>query len=100
MTATTDLHLLRAIIRQHLPRLIADFHVETIELFGSYVHGEQESDSDLDVLVTFSETPGLLEFVALENDLGDLLGVKVDLVMKNALKPEIGAHIIRGAIPV
>ena len=69
-------------------------------IFGSHVRQEQHSDSDLDVLVTFSETPSLLKFIALENYLSDLLGVKVDLVMQDALKPNIGPHILREVIGV
>jgi len=45
-------------------------------------------------LVAFSETPSLLKFIALENYLSDLLGVKVDLVMQDALKPNIRPHIL------
>ena len=76
------------------------YSVETLEVFGSYVRSEQKKDSDLDILVTFKEVPSLLTFLAIENYLSDLLGVKVDLVMKDALKPKIGGEILREAIPV
>jgi len=74
--------------------------VETIEVFGSYVRAEQRNDSDLDVLVTFRDAPSLLTFIELENYLSDTLGIKVDLVMKDSLKPKIGEHILREAVPV
>jgi uncharacterized protein len=51
-------------------------------------------------LVTFAEPPGLLTFLALENYLTDVLGVKVDLVMREALKPAIGEHVLRELVPV
>jgi len=54
----------------------------------------------LDILVSFSKTPGLFEFIRLENYLNDLLGIKVDLVMRTALKPNIGKQIISEARPV
>jgi predicted nucleotidyltransferase len=76
------------------------YSVETLEVFGSYVRSEQDKDSDLDILVTFKEVPSLLTFIAIENNLSDLLGVKVDLVMKDSLKPKIGGQILREAIPV
>jgi len=76
------------------------YHVETLEVFGSYVRDEQTGDSDLDVLVTFKEDPSLLTYIAIENYLSDLLGIKVDLVMKDSLKPKIGQQILREAIPV
>ncbi len=49
---------------------------------------------------TFDKTPDLLRYISLENHLSDLLGVKVDLVMKSALKPRIGQNILREAVPV
>ena len=70
------------------------FHVRYLGLFGSYVQGMPRRDSDLDILVEFSETPSLFEFIELENHLSSLLNVKVDLVMKGALTPLIGRHIL------
>ena len=67
---------------------------------ASYVKGKQTKDSDLDLLVEFYETPGLLRFIAMENYLSDMLGVKVDLVMKDALKPAIGKRILAEVVPV
>jgi hypothetical protein len=54
----------------------------------------------LDILVTFDEAPSLLTFVAIENYLSDELGVKVDPVMKDSLKPAIGKAILNEAMPV
>ena len=76
------------------------YSVERLEIFGSYVRSEQKKDSDLDVLITFKEDPSLLTYIAIENYLSDLLGIKVDLVMKDSLKPKIGGQILREAIPV
>jgi len=89
-----------AILRQQMALLQDRYHVQTLSAFGSYVRHEQDVGSDLDILVTFSETPSLLTFVALENYLSDLLGVKVDLVMKSALKPHIGQRISENTIPI
>ncbi len=69
-------------------------------VFGSYVRHEQRPDSDLDVLVTFREAPSLLKFIELENYLSGVLGVKIDLVMEDALKPHIGQHILNEAVAV
>ena len=80
--------------------LTEHYRVEKLEVFGSYVRAEQKKDSDLDILVTFKEDPSLLTYIAIENYLSDLLGVKVDLVMKDSLKPKIGQEILREAIPV
>lgn len=83
-----------------LPSLKSQFHVRSLEVFGSYVRGEEREKSDLDLLVTFDEVPTLFKFVALENFLSDSLGIKVDLVMKDSLKPIIGKYILEEAQPV
>lgn len=70
------------------------YNVKYIGLFGSYIRGEQTPESDLGILVEFSKTPTLFQFINLENYLSDNLGIKVDLVMKDSLKPNIGKHIL------
>ena len=82
------------------PLLTERFKVETIGIFGSYVRGEQKRKSDLDVLVEFSETPSLFEFVELEDFLSQKLGIKVDLVLRDALKPRIRDSILKEAVYV
>jgi len=88
------------VLHEQLPMLAEQYNVATLEVFGSYIREEQRKDSDLDILITFSKAPSLLKFVRLENYLSDTLGVKVDLVMKDSLKPAIGKHILREAEPV
>lgn len=88
------------LLRRNLPRLRKAYHVRTLGLFGSRVRREERPESDLDILVTFEETPGLLKLIALENELTDLLGVKVDLVMEDGLKPWIAERIKDEVIPV
>ncbi|MBF0320507.1 MAG: nucleotidyltransferase family protein [Nitrospirae bacterium] len=70
------------------------FKVRTIGIFGSYARAEQKKRSDIDIIVEFNGTIGLIEFMRLEFYLKDLLGIKVDLVTKDALKPYIGKHIL------
>ena len=83
-----------------MPDLANRYKVKSLEIFGSYLYGRQKKGSDLDVLVEFNEPPSLLKFIELEYRLADLLSVKVDLVMKDALKPAIGRRILEEAIPV
>ncbi|KKG12537.1 DNA polymerase III subunit beta [Methanosarcina sp. 2.H.T.1A.6] len=82
-------------LHEMLPELRERYHVSYLGVFGSYIREEQKPESDLDVLVEFSKTPTIFKFVNLENYLSESLGVKVDLVMKDALKPNIGKHILR-----
>lgn len=87
-------------LRQQLPVLAARYHIQSLGVFGSYVRQQQRADSDFDVLVSFHETPSLLQFIELENELSHQLGIKVDLVMRDALKPVIGRRILSEVISV
>lgn len=87
-------------LRQEFPRLRRDYAVRSLGLFGSCVRGKQRRGSDLDVLVEFSEIPGMLRFLDLERDLSQLVGMPVDLVQKEALKPAIGQRILKEVLPI
>ena len=69
---------IRAQLRAELPTLFERYDVDCIGICGSYVRGEQAEDSDLDLLVTFAETPGLIAFVGLEHYLKGTLDLSVD----------------------
>lgn len=87
-------------LRKNIPQLKEQYSVRSLGLFGSHVRGEQQSGSDVDILVEFEDSPSLLKFIALERHLSDLIGKKVDLVMKSALKPGIGEHILEEVVRV
>jgi predicted nucleotidyltransferase len=90
----------RKVLRATLPELAASYQVTALGLFGSRLRGDQRPDSDLDVLVNFDEPPSLLRLIELEQRLGDLLGVKVDLVIQGDLKPHIGRKVLAELAPV
>jgi predicted nucleotidyltransferase len=100
MSGHIDLDLCLDVLRRHLPDLEEHFHVRSLGVFGSYVRHEEKEGSDLDILVSFAEVPSLLRFLALENHLSDLLGVRVDLVMEDALKPQIGERILSEVVAI
>ena len=73
---------IKNIILSHLK----EFDPIKVGIFGSYARGDNKKDSDIDILVKFKESPSLLTLIKLENDLSEILGVKVDLVTTGALK--------------
>ena len=87
-------------ISLELDFLKKEYKVKEIGIFGSYVREEADSESDLDILVVVDHSIDLLAFIDLENYLSEKLGVKVDLVMKDALKPHIGEEILKEVIYV
>jgi len=58
------------------------YKVKEMGIFGSYVRGEQNEASDVDVLIDFEQAPSLLKFIEVENYLSNAIVIKVDLVMK------------------
>ncbi|MDX2195529.1 MAG: nucleotidyltransferase family protein [Cytophagales bacterium] len=80
-------------LKEIKPILVDKFHVTTIGYFGSYSFGQPTDNSDLDLLVEFSQPVGW-EFFTLERFLEQYLGLRIDLVTKNALKPKIKEYIL------
>lgn len=91
---------IRTTLKEQLPLLSQKYRVESLGVFGSYIRKNKKPNSDLDILVTFKQPPSLLKFIELENYLSDQFKVKVDLVMKNVLKPAIGKHILNEVVYV
>ena len=100
MAGQMNVEEIRRTLHEHLPAFAEKYSINSLGLFGSYLRNEQTSKSDLDILVSFTDIPSLFTFIELENHLTDLLGIKVDLVMRDALKPRIGERILREVVPV
>jgi predicted nucleotidyltransferase len=83
-----------------LPSLDEKYHVKSIEIFGSYVHGEQSEKSDLDLLIEFSQPYSLWELLDVKEFLSKKLRLKVDLVPKDSIKPMLKEQILQEAVPV
>ena len=89
----SELDKIKLILRRKKLLLQSKFKIKELGVFGSFVRGEQKKNSDVDILVEFSQTPGFFEFLKVENFLSGLLKKRVDLVMKDSLKPTIGRYI-------
>ena len=83
------------ILSQHLPQIRNEYGIEKLGVFGSVVKDLQTATSDIDILVEFSSSIGMVKFLQLENSLQKLLGAKVDLVTRKALKKHIGQQILQ-----
>ncbi len=84
--------------RQKLAELCRRHHVRRLSLFGSVLRGDFTPESDVDVLVEFEPefVPGLA-FFAIERELGELFGQKVDLHTPQFLSPHFRAQVERMA---
>ena len=86
---------IKEIIQKYKGELKEQYGLKEIGIFGSYVRGEQNEESDLDILVELEKPVGFVRFLKLESALSQLLGVPVEIVTKKALKPNIGKRILQ-----
>jgi len=92
--------------RQKILKILAEnqseigsrFGVASLSLFGSVARDEAATESDVDILVTFTKTPGIFGFLELKEYLENLLQCSVDLVTKNALKKQFREQILQEAL--
>lgn len=87
-----------------LLRIKKDFlrslNIKSIYLFGSYARNEQTDKSDVDLIVEFDVVPSLFEFIRVQRELSNLLGIKVDLVIKDSLKPRVAKTALKEALAI
>ncbi|MBW6511774.1 MAG: nucleotidyltransferase family protein [Desulfuromonadaceae bacterium] len=88
------------VLSRHFEEIRHRFGVESLAFFGSVARGGARPDSDLDVLVTFKQAPGLFGFLELKHYLEQLMSCPVDLVTEKALKKQLKEEILRQAIRV
>ncbi|GAB4499915.1 MAG: nucleotidyltransferase family protein [Saprospiraceae bacterium] len=81
---TTKEHILSQ-LTQAKPVLAKNYPIKSMALFGSVSRGEDALDSDVDILVEFSQPAGM-RFIHLAYELERILQKKVDLVSKNGIK--------------
>lgn len=79
-----------------------DLHISKIGLFGSYVRGEQRSDSDIDIIFDIDtdekKTFDIFDYLELQKKLSEYLSAKIDLVMESSVKEELREIISKEAI--
>ncbi|MDH3673398.1 MAG: nucleotidyltransferase domain-containing protein [Gammaproteobacteria bacterium] len=85
-------------LNTELIKQIARRHgVSKVRIFGSYLHGTQKDDSDIDLLIDLEPGRGLFDLVALKRDLEDEIGKHVDVVTEGALSPYMKEDVLREA---
>lgn len=87
---------IKAHLQAQKPYLYEKYGVTEMGVFGSYVRGEQNPESDIDILIELTNPPqiSLLGLVDLQYYLSDLLGLKVDIALKSNLRKRIGKRIL------
>jgi len=94
-----NLEQVRETLQKELPALRRRFLVKSLAIFGS-VARQDPQPNDLDLLVEFYDVPGMFGFIALENHLSDMMGLKVDLLVRDSLKPRVSKSAIKELVLV
>lgn len=89
-----------ALHRDEIRALVARYRFTDLRVFGSTARGEDREDSDLDLLVTPSDTTTLFDIAAVEQRIEDLTGVAVHLTLSRTLKDHVRDNVLRDAIPI
>jgi predicted nucleotidyltransferase len=102
VSSDPELQRIKNRLREALSRLRKEYAVDRLYLHGSRLRGEAGPESDLDILVDFEDSEAgrqmsLLDFIALKQELEDLLGLEVDLGERKALRGPAGAAIEKEA---
>ncbi len=79
--------------------LFHKYPIKELGIFGSVARMEENADSDIDILVEFSEPVGW-EIIDLASELEELLGYKVDLVSKKAVRPNLMPFVLKDIVYV
>ncbi|MEW6138814.1 MAG: nucleotidyltransferase family protein [Thermodesulfobacteriota bacterium] len=86
--------------REDILKIAARHGARNIRLFGSVVRGEADEASDIDLLVSFGPEAGLLQHAALIRELREFLGLPVDVVDDDGLRPRMRDRVLSEAIPL
>lgn len=81
-------------LKELKPVLLSDYSVKKIGIFGSFSNNTANADSDIDIFVELEKPIGW-KFLSLEIYLEKILGRRIDLVTKNALKDQIKDDILK-----
>ena len=93
-----DKEMIVNVLRSEKQHLHDRFHVSELGLFGSYVRGEHGDASDVDVLVDFDGNVDLFDLSDMEEYLASRLSQNVDVVVKRAMRPNIGEQILKEVV--
>nr|WP_297493348.1 nucleotidyltransferase family protein [Persephonella sp.] len=84
-----------------MPEIKEKYGVKNLYIFGTYVRGEQTPESDIDILVEFEKGKKTFKnYMGLKFYLEELFRRKVDLIIKEAVKPRLKKYIYEEAISV
>ena len=79
---------------------LSKYSPSLVGIFGSYARNEQTTSSDIDILIDFEQKVTLLDLIGLEQELSELLGIKVDLVTVKSVNEQLRLYIQKDLIRI
>ncbi len=76
------------------------YGAQNVRVFGSASRNEADESSDLDILVSFERGCTLIDLVAFNDELENLLGLKVQVVTEGGISPYLKDRILAEAVPI
>jgi uncharacterized protein len=92
MLNAKQIELIRGTLSKYKPLYVG--------VFGSYARNEQNTQSDLDILVDFETPVNLLDVIGIEQELSEALDVKVDLITQRSVNKRLQAYIDKDLIQI
>ena len=86
--------------KKTIHKIAVNHGVRSIQVFGSFARGDENMDSDIDLLVELEPNRSLLDIIALKYDIEDLTGRKVDVVTPAGISPYLVKQIMKEAVPL
>lgn len=87
-------------IHQTVKSTLGKYNLKSAAIFGSYARGEENENSDLDILISLKRDMNLLDIIGIEQELEDILGKKVQIITERSIKPRLREYIYRDLIQV
>lgn len=86
--------------REALIALADRYKAENLRVFGSVARGEENENSDVDILVHFRQGASLFDLMDLKECSEELLGLNVDIISDRGLSPYLASRILDEARPL
>ena len=87
-------------VREIILSILTGYGATKVAIFGSYARGEEEADSDIDILVSFKSPKSLFQLVRIEDELREALHRPVDLITEKSVSPYLAGSIHRDKVVI
>lgn len=86
--------------RENIEESACNHGIRSVRVFGSFARGEENEESDIDLLVELEPNRSLFDIISLKYELEDFIGRKVDVVTLGGISPYLVDRITKEAVPL